>query len=137
AAERYLQRYLALPETSRRNPAPAWLLLGEIAERGGRIDEAIERYAQVGRGEQYMPALSPRALLPARQGKVAEARRLLRETRVTTSRERLQLISAKAQVVRGARRSYEALVLLGQAPKRRRENPDLLYDRAMAAERVG
>src|SRR5690606_31892496 len=137
AAERYLQRYLALPETSRRNPAPAWLFLGEIAERGGRIDEAIERYAKVGRGEQYMPALIRRALLTARQGKVEEARQLLRETRVTTNRERVQLISAEAQVLREARRFDEALVLLGQALERLPENPDLLYDHAMAAERVG
>jgi tetratricopeptide (TPR) repeat protein len=137
AAERYLQRYLALPDTVNRNPSPAWLFLGQISESGGRIDEAIERYSKVDRGEQYIPALVRRVLLIARQGRVEEARQLLRSTRVTTNRERVQLISAEAQVLREARRFDDALTLLSNALERLPENPDLLYDHAMAAERVG
>lgn len=137
AAEHYLKRYLALPDTVLRNDNPAWLFLGQIAEAGGRIGEAIEHYARVQRGEQFMPALIRRALLMARQGRLDEARKLLGGTAVPTNRERVQLISAEAQVLRESGRPDEALALLGKSLERLPENPELLYDHAMAAERVG
>lgn len=136
AAESYLKRYIELPETVQRNDNPAWLFLGQIAESAGRTDEAIARYANVRRGEQFMPALIRRALLVARQGGLDDARQLLRETTVSTNRERVQLISAEAQLLRESRRYDEALAFLGKSLERLPENPDLLYDHAMAAERV-
>ena len=136
-AEAYLKRYLNLPDSIRRNDDPAWLFLGQIAESTGRIDEAIDHYGRVDRGEQFMPALVRRAQLIARQGRLDEARQLLRNTRVNNNRDRVRLISAEAQVLRAAQRYDEALALLGDALTRLPENPDLLYDHAMAAERVG
>ena len=136
AAEAYLERYLDLPETVQRNDNPAWLFLGQIAENDGRADEAIARYAKVRRGDQFLPALIRRALLTARQGRLDDARQLLRETAVSTNRERVQLISAEAQLLRESRRYDDALALLGKSLERLPENPELLYDHAMAAERV-
>lgn len=135
-AERYLKRYIDLPESVQRNDNPAWLFLGQIAETGGLPEEAIARYEKVGRGEQFMPALIRRALLLGKQGSIDEARRLLAGTAVSTNRDRVQLISAEAQVLREARRHDEALALLSRSLERLPENPELLYDHAMAAERV-
>jgi len=136
AAEGYLRRYVELPASVQRNDSPAWLFLGQIAETGGRIDEAIERYGKVGRGDQFLPALSRRALLIARQGRVDEARKVLHDTPVSTNRERVQLIAVEAQVLREAGRFDEALDFLARSLERLPENPELLYDHAMAAERV-
>ncbi len=135
-AEQYLNRYLELPESVQRDNSPAWLFLGQIAESEGRASEAIERYGKVQRGEQYVPAVIRRALLIAREGRLDEARQVLHDAFVTTNRERVQLILGEAQVLREAHRYDEALKVLADALQGLPENPDLLYDYAMAAERV-
>ena len=135
-AEEYLQRYLDLPASVRRDSNPAWLFMGQLAEEDGRLDLAIERYGKVQRGEQYLTALARRALLTMRQGRLDEGRAMLQGAAVTTNRERVQLIQAEAQLLREAGRHAEAVELLGKALERLPENPELLYDHAMAAERV-
>src|SRR5690606_12816863 len=49
---------------------------------------------------------------------------------------RVQLTAAEAQVLREAGRDTEAFNVLAQALERLPENPELLYDYAMAAERI-
>src|SRR5690606_27237995 len=51
-------------------------------------------------------------------------------------RERLALISAEAQVLREAKRYQDAFDLLDAAVAKDPNAPDLLYDHAMAAERI-
>ncbi|MCX7272821.1 MAG: tetratricopeptide repeat protein [Burkholderiales bacterium] len=83
-----------------------------------------------------MPALLRRAVLMARDGRLDAARELLRGTTAATNRERVQLISAEAQLLRDANRGAEAFEILDQALERLPNNPELLYDQAMAAERI-
>ncbi|RIK96636.1 MAG: hypothetical protein DCC72_04475 [Burkholderiales bacterium] len=135
-AEDYLRRYLGLPDAVQRDNAPALLFLGQIAEDAGRNDEAIDWYSRVERGEQFLPALTRRAVLMAKTGRVDEARALLRNTSVPSARERVQLTAAEAAVLREAGREKEAYDVLAAALERMPENPDLLYDHAMAAERL-
>ena len=136
-AEDYLRRYLALPAQVQRDNDPAYLFMGQLAEEAGRTAEAVDWYARVRRGEQFLPALTRRAVLLGKLGRVDEARDLLRSTSVGSVRERVQLTAAEAQVLREAGRDAEALDVLAQALERNPENPDLLYDHAMAAERLG
>ncbi len=135
-AEDYLRRYLALPAPVQRDDDPAYLFMGQLAEESGRTAEAIDWYARVRRGEQFLPALTRRAVLLGKLGRVDEARELLRTTSVGSLREHVQLTAAEAQVLREAGRDTEALEVLAQALQRHPENPDLLYDHAMAAERI-
>ncbi len=135
-AEDYLRRYLALPAQVQRDDDPAYLFMGQLADESGRTAEAIDWYARVRRGEQFLPALTRRAVLLGKLGRVDEARELLRTTSVGSLRERVQLTAAEAQVLREAGRDTEALEVLAQALQRHPENPDLLYDHAMAAERI-
>ncbi|MCO5100804.1 MAG: tetratricopeptide repeat protein [Burkholderiaceae bacterium] len=135
-AEDYLRRYLGLPGTVQRDNAPALLFLGQIAEDARRNEEAIDWYAQVGRGEQFLAALTRRAVLMARTGRLDEARALLRGTSVPSARERAQLTAAEAAVLREAGRQKEAWELLSAALERQPESTELLYDHAMAAERL-
>lgn len=136
-AQDYLRRYLALPEQVQRDNNPAYLFLGQLAEDAGRHAEAIDWYAQVRRGEQFMSALMRRATLMGKLGRVDEARELLRGTTASSARERAQLTSAEAQVLREAKREEEAFEVLSNALQRMPDNAELLYDHAMAAERVG
>ncbi len=135
-AEDYLRRYLALPAPVQRDDDPAYLFMGQLAEESGRTAEAIDWYARVRRGEQFLPALTRRAVLLGKLGRVDEARELLRTTSVGSLREHVQLTAAEAQVLREAGRDTEALEVLAQALQRHPDNPDLLYDHAMAAERI-
>lgn len=135
-AEDYLRRYLALPAQVQRDNDPAYLFMGQLAEESGRTAEAVDWYARVRRGEQYLPALTRRAVLLGKLGRIDEARELLRTTSVGSVRERVQLTAAEAQVLREAGRDAEAFEVLAQALERHPENPELLYDHAMAAERL-
>jgi tetratricopeptide (TPR) repeat protein len=135
-ARRYLQRYLDLPRSVPRDNTPALLFMSQIAEESGQIDEAIDWLSKVPRGEEFVPATVRRAVLTAKQGKVEAARELLRDTPVTSTRDRVVLISAEAQVLRDARRNQEAFDVLEKGLERLPDNPELLYDHAMAAERL-
>jgi tetratricopeptide (TPR) repeat protein len=135
-AEDYVRRYIGLPEAVQRDNAPAYLFMGQLAEDEGRIDEAIGWYSRVHRGEQFLPALTRRAVLMAKTGRVDEARAMLRNTSVPSTRERVQLTAAEAMVLREAGREQDAYDVLAEALERMPENVELLYDHAMAAERL-
>ena len=135
-AQTYLKRYLALPRSVQRDDVPAYIFLAQIAEEAKRYDEAIDWLSKVTRGEQYLTALTRRALLMGRAKRIDEARELLRTTSVTSARERAMLSSAEAQVLREAQRHKEAYEVLTAAVERQPGNPDLLYDLAMAAEKL-
>jgi tetratricopeptide (TPR) repeat protein len=135
-AEDYLQQLIALPADIKRDNGVAWLFLGQIAETDGKTELALERYARVNQGSQVTAAAVRRAVLLGKLGRIDEARSTLQATGVTTNRDRVQLISAEAQVLREARRYQDALGVLSEALERLPENPELLYDHAMAAEKV-
>ena len=63
--------------------------MAELAEEAGRTTDAIDWYARVRRGEQFLPALTRRAVLLGKLGRVDEARELLRSTSVGSVRERV------------------------------------------------
>lgn len=136
-AEGYLRRYLELPPRIQRDDDAAHLFMGQLAEEDNRTADAVDWYARVRRGEQFLPALTRRAVLLGKLGRIDEARELLRTTSVASARERAQLTAAEAQVLREAGRDAEAYGVLDQALAAAPENPDLLYDHAMAAERIG
>jgi len=135
-AEGLLKRYIALPPQPHRNPGPVLLLLGAIAEETNRPEEALKWYAEVEHGEQFFAALTRRAVLMAKIGRVPEARDLLRSTPAATSAERVRLIAAEAEMLRGLRQYAAAFDVLDGALAQHPGDPDLLYAHAMAAERV-
>ena len=135
-AEEMLKRYIALPPQPHRNPGPVLLMLGAIAEESNRPEEALKWYAQIEHGEQFFPALTRRAALLAKTGRVPEARDLLRTTPAATSSERVRLIAAEAELLRGLRQHAVAFEVLDAALPQFPEDHDLLYAHAMGAERV-
>jgi tetratricopeptide (TPR) repeat protein len=135
-ATRYLKRYVDLPRSVPRDNAPALLFLAQIAEEGARPQEAIDWLERVPRGEEYIPATIRRALLMGKLGQVEAAREVLRDATAGSQRERVQLLAAESQVLREARRNQEAFDVLAAGLERMPDNTDLLYDHAMAAERI-
>jgi len=133
AAEKYLR---SLIESPYRDKDGVRLYLGQVAEERKNLPEALRWYGEVGEGEQYVQAQIRYAQVLARQGKLDEARGRLQQAAAKTGQERVQLILAEAQLLRDANQPKTAFDLVGQALDRVPNNPELLYDYAMLAEKI-
>jgi tetratricopeptide (TPR) repeat protein len=110
--------------------------LGQVNEEQKRFPEAIKWYAEVTRGEQYLPAQIHTAQVMSKQGDLAAARDYLKQINPTTNQERVQLILAEAQLLRDANQPKEAFKVVEQGLDKMPNDPDLLYDYAMLAEKL-
>ncbi len=133
AAEAQLKRVL---ELNYKDPDVARFYLGQLNEERKRFDEALKWYSTVSEGEQYIAAQSRYAGILAKQGRLPEARKHLQEANAVDVQQRVQLTQAEAQLLRDANAYQEAFDVLGQALAKMPNYPDLLYDHAMAAEKV-
>ena len=133
AAEAQLKRAL---ELKYKDPDAVRLYLGQVSEERKRYDQALEWYSTVGRGEQYINAQSRYAGVLAKQGRLPDARQHLQQVSAKDNQQRVQLTQAEAQLLREASAYQDAFDVLGRALEKLPNAPDLLYDHAMAAEKV-
>lgn len=133
AAEAKLKRGLDL---NYRDPDSLRFYLGQIAEERKRDIEALAYYGQVKAGDQAVPAAMRYAMILGRQGKYDEARAHLRTVNPQTDQQRTLLVQAEAQVLRDAKQYKDAFELIESALVDQPENLDLMYDSAMAAEKL-
>ena len=111
--------------------------LGQIEEEQKNHELALEHFRQVTAGNQYIPARGRAAQILLQQGRPEEARALLRLTQTGSEAEKTQLILAEAQLLREAGRGNEGYALLEAALAKQPDNPELLYETALSAERQG
>jgi tetratricopeptide (TPR) repeat protein len=111
--------------------------LGQLDQEQKKPEAALEHYLQVIAGEQYITARSRAAQILFQQGKADAARDMLHNTRGGNSAERTQLILAEAQLLREAGRQNDAYIVLETALTSQPDNPELLYETALTAERLG
>lgn len=133
SAETQLKRAL---DAGYAEPDVARQYLGQVAEERKRFDEALKWYALVQPGEHYISAQTRYAGVLAKQGKLADARSHLQRTAAAYPQQGVAFTQAEAQLLRDANAYKEAFELLGQALQKMPDYPDLLYDYAMAAEKV-
>ncbi len=133
-AEDNMKRLVGNP--SYRDPDKARFLLGQIAEEQKQWPRAIGWYEQIQEGEHAMPARLRTANAIAKQGKVDAAREYLHKVSADNPDQQVQVTVAEAQVLRDANRHKEAFDLLGQALKEEPDQPELLYDFALTAEKL-
>ncbi len=115
----------------------ARLYLGQIAEERKQFDAALSFYGQVTQGDQYLPAQLRIAQVLSRQGKLDEGRRHLRQSQTATPEDRMQLLVAEAQLLREAGQVQAAYDLLESHLQTQPDQPDLLYETALLAEKLG
>lgn len=132
-AEIYLRQALA---NGYKDEDMARFYLGQVAEESRHLEEAAVWYQSVGQGEHYLNARIRYAGLLAKQGKLDEARRHLQSVQPQNNQQRALLIQAEAQLLREARRHEETFDLLARGLEKLPNHPDLLYDHAMAAEKL-
>ena len=110
--------------------------LGRIAEERRLYDEAGDWYQGVHKGEHYFDAQIRLAMLLARNGEVSEARSHLGTIRAQSEQQGLVIIQAEGELLLQAQ-LYEEAIAVYSAALEDRYNADLLYARAMAAEKTG
>src|SRR5438067_13334882 len=133
-AEENMKRLVSIPEY--RDPDGARYILGQIAEEQKQWPRAIEWYDQIQDGEHALPARLRTANAIAKEGKLQAARDYLRKTAGDHPGQEVQFTVAEAQLLRDANQNKDAFDLLGAALKAQPEQPELLYDYALTAEKL-
>lgn len=131
-AEKLLLQMLKMRERT----AEATYYLGQLAEKNNRMDEALDWYDQVGGGEFYVNARMRKAAIMARQGMVEEALRDLRSVKTSSPQEIMQLYMMEGDIYLEAGRHQKAYDIYDRALKDMPDNSNLLYARALAAEKL-
>jgi tetratricopeptide (TPR) repeat protein len=111
-------------------------ILGQIAEEQKDWTQAVQWYERIVDGDHVLPARMRAANAIAKQGRLDEARQFLRQVAADHPEERAQLTVTEAQLLREAKRHQEAFQLLSEALQKEPEQPELLYDYALTAEKV-
>ncbi len=112
------------------------LYLAQVAEEMGKLDVAIERYKAVPAGDRGWTAQLRVAGVLAKQGKLAAARAWLADLPAVTIEQRVQVRQAESQLLRDAGDNAGAYAVLDKALAEHPDEPDLLYDIAMVAEKL-
>jgi tetratricopeptide (TPR) repeat protein len=132
-AEKYLSRTLDLGQE---DGGVVRYYLGQVAEERKDFELASSRYLSITDGEYLVPSRIRLATMMARQGKLDEARAMLKSVKPDNDVQEVQLIQAEADLLREAKDYPAVFALLDAAVKARPDQVDLLYDRAMAAEKL-
>jgi Flp pilus assembly protein TadD len=112
-----------------------WLMLSQAAEQRSDLKAAaaaLQKVEGTGLDVQYR-----RASLMARQGKLAEARKLLQPPADANETEARAHLLAEAQLLREQRDHAGSLAVLKTATERFKDDTDLIYEQAMMTEKVG
>ena len=111
--------------------------LGQVAEQMKQPDVATAHYVEVRSGNYLVSARARQAAMLARAGKLDEARALLAFTRGENDAQNVRLVQAQAELLRDSKEHAAAFEVLSEGLKRFPDAADLLYDRAMVAEKLG
>ena len=114
----------------------AWLLLAQAAEQRGDYVLAEARLARVDNPQRALDVQTRRAMLMARQGKLPQARELLRTTPERDAADARAKLLAEAQLLREMKQWQDAYAVLEAANQRFPNDADLLYEQAMMAEKI-
>lgn len=143
AAEASLQRFTALAESTTDNESnrvsmtPAYLLHAQIAEKRGDFASAENWLSRIENEKDLFSAQTRRASLLARQGKLTQARALLRSMPAATDEARRMIMLAEVQLLRDARAFDEAYTLQEKVVAQTPDDDDLVYELAMLADKTG
>nr|AIA18907.1 Tetratricopeptide repeat [uncultured bacterium] len=141
-AEKYLKRYLDIGKKSKKPEAESYqaiFLLAQMAEERKNYDAALEwidRISEEGDSEAWMLGQIKKAQIFFKQGQIKEARSHMAGLRHAYPGEEERLLLSESQMLRTAQMNKEAYALLKTGVKKSPSNISLLYDFALAAEKV-
>ncbi len=115
----------------------AWLMLAQAAEQQGDYRGAEAWLAKVESPQRALEVQQRRASLLARQGRMAEARALIRRLPDGDADDVRAKFLAEVQLLRDAKQWAAAREVLAEAGKRFPDDIDLMYEQSMLDERLG
>ena len=136
--EDYLEAQVAFSRALKqgyREPTSIYLGLGQAAEGLKRYEEAIGWYQKVEAGDWVRAQLKIATLIARQQGLVA-GREYLQRIEARSQEDSIQMVQVEAQLLRDAKAWNETYEMLTKAVAKYPDSFELLYDRAMAAERI-
>ena len=125
-----------LPAGPEQGLVQAWLMLAQAAEQRGDFKAAEGFLGQISDPQRALEVQTRRASILARQGRHTEARELIRRLPEKSDEDARAKLLAEAGVMREVKRWRDAYDVLGTAAKRFNDDPDLLYEQAMMAEKL-
>lgn len=124
--------------SEQRDPTTALLYLSQIADDHKDGVAALAWLSKVqsynGKNAAYLNAQLRRAVLISKYENLERALDFLHALK-TTPEEQVQVIQLEAELLRNAKRDKDALAVLQKSTETYPDNPDLLYDYAMMAEK--
>jgi tetratricopeptide (TPR) repeat protein len=133
AAETYLQKVLTL---GYREPDTVRFYLGQLHEEQKDWAGAAQWYGQVESGDQFVLSRMRIAVMLSRQNRLQEGRDLLHSLPAENAEQRTLLAQADAQLLSDVHNYQEAWNVLSDGLTRVPDSSELLYDRAMVAEKM-
>ena len=133
------KQFLRTLDAKPRDSNPVFFNLGLVAEAKKDNDAAIGWFRRVGAGEYFVTAKLRTASLLSKRDGIESGRKYLRDAQIAEDESpeiRTQLILAEAQLLRDAKAFREAFQLLDEAVNQTPNSAELLYDRAMVAEKI-
>jgi len=138
-AQKYLTQYTQLAEkTPGADPGQGYIYLAQLALE--QKDDATARkwLDKISpNSQQYVPAQITQAQMLDKEGKTDDARRKLASIQTDDPHDEALIARTDAAMLFDARRYPEAEARLAKAVTDFPDDPDLVYDYAMAAERTG
>ena len=113
-----------------------WLLLAQAADLQGDFRGAEAWLARIEDPQRALEVQTRRASLLAREGKLAQARELIRRVPKKSPTDARAKLLAEAQVLRDAKEWAEANSLLAQANQEFPDDVDLIYEQSMMFEKL-
>ncbi len=110
--------------------------LGRIAEEKEELAKASEWYQGVHGGEHYFDARVRLGMILSKQGQIDEGLGKIRSIQTTNPTDRVIQIQAECEILTEAERLDDAMAVYDKALADKND-PDLLYSRAMLAEKMG
>ena len=140
AAQTSLLRYLELAGQGEaqagRGPSQAYLSLAQVAEKRKDFAAAELWLNKIPDAQELVQAQTRRASLLAKRGKLSEARQLIQQLPERNAEDARIKLMAEVNLLRDQKEYRSAYELLGQAVARFPNEPELLYDQAMLAEKL-
>ncbi|MGQ0443241.1 MAG: tetratricopeptide repeat protein [Methylophilaceae bacterium] len=133
-ADKYFQQAL---DAGFREPEQLFIYLGRSAERTKNDSKALGWYDKITSGERYLEGRLSAANVIARTQNVDTAIAMLDEVNHLTSEQQVIVIQTQAGLLSQAKRNQESFNLMEKAINNTANTPELIYDYAMAAERIG
>jgi tetratricopeptide (TPR) repeat protein len=142
AAEAAYKKYLELADSqkdheSRSGTAQAYLGLSRIAERRKDFAMANAWLDKIENPQDLVVAQERRASILARQGRLEEGRKLIRQLPERAPGDARMKLLAEVQLLRDNKQYKAAFDVLAKANAKEPFDADLMYDQAMLAEKMG